>query len=89
MSINFILGILLLAGGICLQVFLAPKGKWVGLILPALWFIYSFYLLYGVYIYERYNPQALLHVLVPAFLIYNIPTMILLIAYFAKRRGVK
>ncbi len=89
MSINFILGILLLAGGICLQVFLATKGKWPGLILPALWFLYSFYLLYGVYMYERFNSQALLHVLVPAFLIYNIPTMILLIAYFAKRKSIE
>ncbi len=88
MSINIILVILVLAGGICLQVFLATKGKWLGLILPALWFIYSFYLLYGVYMYERYNPQALLHVLVPAFFIYNIPTMILLIIYFARRRGI-
>lgn len=80
-------GILFLAG-ICLQVFLARKGKWLGLIMPALWFIYSFYKLYEIYEYERYNPQALLHILVPAFFVTNIPTMILLIAYFAKRRNV-
>ncbi len=83
--------ILLPIGFIVLQIFLSrQESKWPGLVLPGLSFLFSLCIAVGVYLFMYVPPQdnGLGTVIIPTillFLMYNIPTLILLAIYFACR----
>lgn len=74
-----------------LQIFLSSReGKWFGLILPLLYFLYT---LFSVCVLESFfQPpsiaECLGRALVPLITL-NIPTLILIVIYFACRGGKK
>ncbi|MFA9380181.1 MAG: hypothetical protein ACERKO_03875 [Acetanaerobacterium sp.] len=78
-------GLVLLAGVIVLQVFLSKKeNRWLGLILPIITFAFSLIVALGNTAYVNDIGQTLMVVLV-AFLLFNIPTAILVVIYLACR----
>ncbi len=82
--------VVLLIGVIVIQVFLSKKEyKWFGLILPSISLLFSFLPTLNVYaepgLAEIIN---FLHILT-IFLVFNIPTAILLVIYFASREKLK
>lgn len=81
-----IIMIALLVGVILLQMFLSKReGKWPGLVLPILAFLYGLlYLLNFAVLAETSVVQMILQLLL-LFLLGNIPTIILLAIYFACR----
>lgn len=81
-----IIMIVLLVGIILLQIFLSKReGKWPGLVLPILAFLYGLlYLLNFAVLSETSVGQMVLQLLL-LFLLGNIPTIILLAIYFACR----
>lgn len=82
--------IVLLVGVVLLQIFLSKReGKWSGLILPILAFLYGLlYPLNFAVLAENSVGQVILHLLL-LFLLGNIPTIILLVIYFACREKLR
>lgn len=81
---------LLLAGVICLQVFLSKRSnKWLGLILPIISFVISIYTIFNIYISDYMNGWQIFASLASTFAISIIPTVILLAIYFACRGKMK
>ena len=76
--------LVLLAGTILLQIFLSKReSKWPGLVLPAITFLYSVLMMLNVTAME--TARAVIAALLSAFIMGNIPTLILLAIYFVCR----
>lgn len=81
----------LLVGIVFLQIFLSRReSRWPGLVMPGLTFLFSLCVAVGVALYSFVPTQdnGLGTVIIPAFLLflmYNIPTLVLLAIYFACR----
>ena len=81
--------LVLLIGGICLQVFLSKRAnKWWGLILPSVSFAFSLLMLLNVAPLDMSMGQ-LVAMVGTTFLLSNIPTLVLLGIYVACRRKFK
>ena len=85
----------LLIGCIILQVFLSRReSPWPGLVLPGLSFLYSLIVMLNVVILFDSSGWEIAATFFMVFLLYNIPTLVLLAIYFAcrakfrRRRGV-
>ena len=71
------------AGGILLQIFLSKReGKWPGLILPLLSFLYSLVMAFSTVAYNGGIPWG---PILASLILGNIPTAFLLVIYFACR----
>ena len=71
------------AGGILLQIFLSKReGKWPGLILPLLSFLYSLVMAFSAVAYNGGIPWG---PILASLILGNIPTAFLLVIYFACR----
>ena len=82
----FFLLVLLLVGVILLQIFLSRRvSPWPGLVLPGLSFLYSLIVMLNVVVMLDSSGWEIAATLFMAFLLYNIPTLILLAIYFACR----
>ena len=76
--------LVLLAGTILLQIFLSKReSKWPGLVLPAITFLCSVLMMLNVTAME--TVRAVIAALLSAFIMGNIPTLILLAIYFVCR----
>ena len=84
--IMLFLTLVLIGGGILLQVFLSKKkSKWFGLILPMITFLYSLLMVMGIAVYEGMTGGEIFMLIGTTFLIGNIPTIVLLGIYFSSR----
>ena len=89
--INALITLALLVGIVLLQIFLSRReSRWPGLVLPGLCFLLSLCVSIGVALFSFVPSQgsSLGAVIIPSllvFLLYNIPTCILLAIYFACR----
>ncbi|MBR0597627.1 hypothetical protein [Sinanaerobacter chloroacetimidivorans] len=89
-SISIIILLLILAGGILLQIFLSKReSRWPGLILPFLFFGYSLLMVFSLAVYDGMSSWDIFAMLVSTFLLSNIPTLIYLGIYFACREKYK
>ena len=85
--------VVLLVGSIVLQVFLSRReSPWPGLVLPGLSLLLSLIPLLNVAVLPGSGAGNVLTALLLVFLLYNIPTLVLLVIYFAcrgkyRRRG--
>ena len=78
--------IIIMFGLLVLQIFLSrAKNKFLGLIIPAVTLIYSFIATFGNMIYDGKNTLSI----VVVFIVFNIPTFILLAVYGATKSGMK
>ena len=78
--------LLLLAGAILLQIFLSRRvSPWPGLVLPGLSLLLSLIPLLNVAVLPGSGAGNVLTALLLVFLLYNIPTLVLLVIYFACR----
>ncbi len=81
---------ILLAGTIALQIFLSKReNKWLGLILPIISLIFSIFTILSMMVYANQSIAETIYQFVMAFLLSNIPTIILLAIYFACREKFK
>lgn len=82
MSRNILFLLIFVVGGTLLQIFLSKrKNKWFGLILPFICLLFSLIAILGI--------GTSIFQMVAASLLYNIPTVILLIIYFASRENIR
>lgn len=82
--------LVLLVGGILLQIFLSKtKSRWFGLILPIITFLYSLLIIFSIIIYDGMTAGEIFMLISSTFLLSNIPTIFLLVIYFACREKVK
>ncbi len=78
--------VVLLVGCIILQVFLSRReSPWPGLVLPGLSLLLSLIPLLNVAVLPGSGAGNVLTALLLVFLLYNIPTLVLLVIYFACR----
>ena len=83
LPVRLILVLILIVGGVLLQIFLSRrKSRWPGLILPLLTFLYALVLMLNVTSTDGVFPWG---ALLAAFLLGNIPTVVLLAIYWAAR----
>ncbi|WP_418725844.1 hypothetical protein [Dysosmobacter sp.] len=83
LAVALIVFLVLIVGGVALQIFLSRrKSKWLGLILPLLTFLYALALTLNVTSTDGAFPWG---ALLAAFLLGNIPTLVLLAIYWAVR----
>ncbi len=83
LAVALIVFLVLIVGGVALQIFLSRrKSKWLGLILPLLTFLYALALTLNVTSIDGAFPWG---ALLAAFLLGNIPTLVLLAIYWATR----
>ena len=83
LAVALIVFLVLIVGGVALQIFLSRrKSKWLGLILPLLTFLYALALTLNVTSTDGAFPWG---ALLAAFLLGNIPTLVLLAIYWAAR----
>ena len=83
LAVALIVFLVLIVGGVALQIFLSRrKSKWLGLILPLLTFLYALALTLNVTFIDGAFPWG---ALLAAFLLGNIPTLVLLAIYWAVR----
>ena len=83
LTVALIVFLVLIVGGVALQIFLSRrKSKWLGLILPLLTFLYALALTLNVTSIDGAFPWG---ALLAAFLLGNIPTLVLLAIYWAAR----
>lgn len=84
--VNLIILLILIVGGILLQFHLSKSdSKWPGLVLPIIAFVFSFLPPLNMVIIDS---STLLDTIIPmifAFLLCNIPTLVLLAIYFSNR----
>lgn len=77
---------LIIGGAVALQIFLSGrKSKWMGLILPVITFLPSLFILMQIAAVGESGARTLA-LLLPVFLILNIPTAVLLIIYAVCRK---
>ena len=75
--------LIFVAGGIFLQIFLSRReGKWPGLVLPVLSFLYSLVMALSAVAYNGTIPWG---PILASLILGNIPTALLLVIYFACR----
>ena len=87
-SIIFI--IIFFAGPILLQIYLSKReNKWLGLLLPIINVVLSFIAVFNVAFYGNESAIEIAIQLIGAFLLWNIPTIILMAIYFACREKFK
>lgn len=90
-GINLIIFLVLIVGGILLQVFLSKReNKWLGLILPGLTFLYSILMVLSIVTFSYMEPggglnPGIIFPIIGVFLMGNIPTFVLLIIYMVCR----
>ena len=90
LSINLLILLAVLAGGICLQVFLSKReSKWFGLILPFICFACSIAMLLLMFIPPNMTPWGVFSQAAITFLFANIPTIVLLAIYFGCRETIR
>lgn len=83
LTVALIVFLVLIVGGVALQIILSRrKSKWPGLILPLLTFLYALALTLNVTSTDGVFPWG---ALLAAFLLGNIPTLVLLAIYWAAR----
>lgn len=83
LAVALIVFLVLIVGGVALQIFLSRrKSKWLGLILPLLTFLYALALTLNVTSIDGAFPWG---ALLAAFLLGNIPSLVLLAIYWAVR----
>jgi hypothetical protein len=83
LAVTLIIFVVLIVGGVALQIFLSRrKSKWPGLILPLLTFLYALALMLNATSTDGAFPWG---PLLAAFLLGNIPTLVLLAIYWAVR----
>lgn len=88
--INALIGLILLAGIIILQIFLSKReNKWLGLILPIINVMFSILGVLGLAVYGYQSTTEIILQLTMVFILFNIPTIILLAIYFACREKLK
>lgn len=81
-----IIGLLLIAGIIVLQIFLSgSKRKWPGLIIPVLSFIYSLIGVLGIAAFGAASAGEVGGMIAIVLLLMNIPTAVLIAIYFVVR----
>lgn len=88
--VNLIILLILIVGGILLQFHLSKSdSKWPGLVLPIIAFVFSFLPPLNMMIFSEFlDSNPLLEIIIPiifAFLLCNIPTLILMAIYFSNR----
>ncbi len=89
-TITLILILLFIPGGIWLQIFLSRRdSKWFGLILPFISFACSLLTVFNLVAYNGMTNWEILWLTVSVLFISNIPTMVLMIIYFACREKIK
>lgn len=82
--------LLIMAGGIWLQIFLSKKNnKWFGLVLPAVSFAYSLLMVLSLIAYNGMTGWDIFIRVLFTLLVSNIPTLILIAIYFACREKIK
>ena len=82
--VALIVFIVLIVGGVLLQIFLSRrKSRWPGLILPLLTFLYALVLMLNVTSTDGVFPWG---ALLAAFLLGNIPTVVLAIYWAAREK---
>lgn len=88
--INALIGLILLAGIIILQIFLSKReNKWLGLILPIINVMFSILGVLGLAVFGYQSITEIILQLTMVFILFNIPTIILLAIYFACREKLK
>ncbi len=88
--INLLILLLIFAGIIWLQLFFSKKeNKWLGLILPAIFFVYSLLMVLNIAVFDDMSGWNIFSLLASTFLLSNIPTIILLAVYLACRGKIK
>jgi len=89
-SINSLILLVFIGGGIWLQIFLSKKeSKWFGLILPFITFAYSLLMVFSIAMYDGMTGWDIFGLIASTFFISNIPTIILLAIYFGCREKIK
>ncbi|MBC8060138.1 MAG: hypothetical protein H7Y18_05680 [Clostridiaceae bacterium] len=89
-SLRILFLLIALAGPIILQIFLSKgSNKWLGLVLPVINFIFSIMAVLGITIFADQSTAEILIQFITIFLVFNIPTIILLSIYFACREKLK
>ena len=79
-----------LPGIIVLQIFLSKReNKWLGLILPMISVLFSIIAVLGVGFYGNESAIEIAIYLIGMFLLWNIPTIILMVIYLACREKFK
>ena len=82
--------LLIIAGGVWLQIFLSKKNnKWLGLVLPIISFGYSLLMVFALAAYNGMTGWDVLWMIVSTLFVSNIPTLILMVIYFACREKMK
>lgn len=82
--------IVLLVGGIFLQIFLSKKkSKWFGLILPTITFLYSVLMVLSIAVFNGMTGGEVFMLIASTFIFSNIPTIVLLSIYFGCREKMK
>lgn len=82
--------IMFLVGVIVLQIFLSKReNKWLGLILPMINVVFSIIALLGMAFYGNESVVDIIIQFLIIFLLWNIPTVILIAIYFACREKFK
>lgn len=88
--VMIIVFVLILAGIVVLQIFLSRRvSRLPGLVLPLLSLLFSFLVISNIAAEPDSTAVQLAGMLAASFLIYNIPTLILLAIYFACRESRK
>lgn len=86
-SATLIIVPLILIGGILLQIFLSrSQNKWLGLILPSITLVFSLLQVLNVAVLPGMSGTEVFMIIALAFLLSNIPTVVLLAIYFACRK---
>lgn len=89
-AIILILLLLMVAGGIWLQIFLSKKNnKWFGLVLPIISFGYSLLMVFNIAVYNGMTSREVFWLIAATLFLSNIPTLILMVIYFACREKMK
>lgn len=82
--------IILLVGGVFLQIFLSKKkSKLLGLILPTITLLCSLLMVFSIALFEAITGGEIFILLASTFLFSNIPTIVLLGIYFGCREKMK
>ena len=90
LMLNTLIGMLFLAGIIILQIFLSKReNNWLGLTLPAISVMFSIIVVLGMAFYRNESVTQIIIQVTLAFLLWNIPTIILIAIYFACRQKFK
>lgn len=90
MYIMIIVLLLSFGGIVWLEIFLAKKkNKVLGLILPAISFIYSLVIVLNIAVFETVSGGEIFILVISTLLFSNIPTIILIAIYISSREKIK